>query len=128
MNVNFHLYVYFSLINNNWSYFTPSMIKSSWKQLPIVGTNKYTWKYFNARGESVDRFTTNEKGTSLFLSGPYQGQFMSGLWTDSSTSKTYYFINGKRATGWQKINDRWRYFSPFMIKNGWKNLKVVGTD
>lgn len=88
-------------LDGKWYYFNRSMQKSKWLFLENWDGKK-AWKYFNKDGESIEKYYYENGGKWLSLKGPW----------------TSYF------SGWRRVNGVWNYFSPKLVKNQWKFIRL----
>ncbi|MCT1796061.1 glucosaminidase domain-containing protein [Helcococcus kunzii] len=105
-------------IGDKWSYIDESgkQVISSWKRVQLLDSNNmptgdYNWKYFNAKGESIDQFYKENGLVWLSKEGPYN-PYHKGWWTDPNSGYKYFFrlTSGTRVSGRQYVDGGWIYF------------------
>ena len=111
-------------IDGSWRYFRTSgtMVTSRWEWLKVSGSDKYNWKFFNYKGESIDQFRSEGNNTWLSQAGP-STEYRKGWKTLSGYRYFFRKTSGTRVTGWQFIDGAWRYFreSGTMV-TGWQYI------
>ncbi|MBO4242542.1 MAG: hypothetical protein J5883_04615, partial [Clostridiales bacterium] len=107
----------FGYIEGKTYYFDASgKMKTGWVKV----TNGY-WYYFDKSGASLTGII--EINGSWYYISPYWGMLTGWQYNEDYTERFYFLSNGKRATGWTKIDDDWYYFdSKGHYVTGWKKL------
>lgn len=125
--------------NGKWTYYKNdgTKAKSEWVWAQVQGkANKYNWKFFNYKGESIDQLY-NENGKKwLSQEGP-DTEYVRGWWFNKENNSYYYFRlnSGSMVTGMQYIDGAWRYFRTSgtmatgwqYIDGGWRYFRTSGS-
>ncbi|MGF0040258.1 hypothetical protein ACQRBF_05685 [Peptoniphilaceae bacterium SGI.131] len=102
-------------IGYNWFYFDKSTgvgAVSKWLWLELEGQKgKFSWKFFDKYGISIDQFRKESSGIWLSQAGPSK-DYYKGWWIDPSNGQKYYFrtTSGSRVEGRQHIGRYWYFF------------------